>query len=81
LAISLTVYIALTTGAVTGIDVNTSSGLVRGQTIDVLDKKVNAFIGIPFAEPPVGALRFARPKPLAKPIPVSIAKFFENFNN
>ncbi|CAG2114452.1 unnamed protein product, partial [Medioppia subpectinata] len=45
------------------------SGTVRGHTIQVLSKPVNAFIGIPYAEPPVGPLRFARPKPLTKPLP------------
>ncbi|XP_054166242.1 acetylcholinesterase-like, partial [Oppia nitens] len=51
------------------IDVKTSSGTVRGQQIQVLDKRLNTFIGIPYAEPPVGSLRFARPKPLTKPFP------------
>ena len=53
------------------IDVKTSSGLVRGQTIDVLNQTLNQFLGIPFAEPPIGDLRFAKPKPIDKPLPVS----------
>ncbi|CAG2107349.1 unnamed protein product [Medioppia subpectinata] len=56
-------------GADPTVDVKTSSGTVRGHTIQVLSKPVNAFIGIPYAEPPIGPLRFARPKPLTKPLP------------
>ena len=53
------------------IDVNTSSGLVRGQTIQVLNQSIDEFLGIPFAEPPIGDLRFAKPKPIDRPLPVS----------
>ena len=53
------------------VDVKTSSGTVRGQTITELGKELNQFYGIPFAEPPVGALRFAKPKSITKPSPVS----------
>ena len=53
------------------VDVKTSSGVVRGQTIHVFDKSIDQFVGIPFAEPPVGELRFAKPKPIVKPLPVS----------
>ena len=35
------------------VDVKTSSGTVRGQTITELGKELNQFYGIPFAEPPV----------------------------
>ncbi|CAG2170844.1 unnamed protein product [Oppiella nova] len=52
------------------VDVNTSSGIVRGQTIQVLNQTINEFLGIPFAEPPVGDLRFAKPKAIEKPIKV-----------
>ena len=49
------------------IDVHTTSGVVRGLTIDVLNTSVDQFLGIPYAEPPVGALRFAKPEPIKKP--------------
>ncbi|CAG2178953.1 unnamed protein product, partial [Oppiella nova] len=49
------------------IDVNTTSGVVRGLTIDVLNTSVDQFLGIPYAEPPVGALRFAKPVPIKTP--------------
>ena len=52
-------------------DVKTTSGVVRGQTIQVLNTTLNVFIGIPYAEPPVGKLRFAKPEPIITPIKVS----------
>ena len=52
--------------------VKTSSGTVEGLTINVLNRKINQFLGIPYAEPPVESLRFAKPKPISKPIEVSI---------
>ena len=53
------------------VEVNTTSGRVVGHTVNVLGKTVNEFIGIPFAEPPIGDLRFAKPRPIASPLPVS----------
>ncbi|XP_054166234.1 acetylcholinesterase-1-like [Oppia nitens] len=47
--------------------VTTSSGVVRGQTLHLLNKYVDQYLNIPFAEPPVGRLRFARPVPLKAP--------------
>nr|QFF91351.1 acetylcholinesterase isoform 1 [Potamotrygon motoro] len=44
--------------------VNTLSGKVKGTRIPVLSSHVSAFLGIPFAEAPVGNLRFQ--KPMAK---------------
>ncbi|CAG2106494.1 unnamed protein product, partial [Medioppia subpectinata] len=49
-------------------DVNTTSGVVRGLKLQVLNKTVNQFLNIPFAEPPVGSLRFAPPVPLKQPL-------------
>lgn len=37
-------------------------GKIRGALQTVLDAKVEAFLGIPFAKPPTGELRFARPQ-------------------
>ncbi|CAG2117207.1 unnamed protein product, partial [Medioppia subpectinata] len=47
----------------------TTSGVVRGQTIDVLGVSIDQFLGIPYAEPPVGRLRFAKPEPIKTPKP------------
>lgn len=40
--------------------IKTPLGKVKGIQGEVFGKKVNAFLGIPFAEPPVGNLRFKR---------------------
>ncbi|XP_075530991.1 acetylcholinesterase-like [Dermacentor variabilis] len=41
----------------------TMEGMVRGNVIRVLNKTVEEYRGIPFAEPPVGKLRFRPPLP------------------
>ena len=69
----LVIYLCLTISGTIGqnVDVKTSSGIVRGQTVHVFGQSIDQFVGIPFAEPPVGELRFAKPKPIVKPLPVS----------
>ncbi len=52
--------------------VKTQSGPVEGKT----DGKVNAFLGIPYAAPPVGDLRWKPPQPAAKWSGVRNAKDF-----
>ncbi|KAH1187914.1 acetylcholinesterase isoform X2 [Mauremys mutica] len=42
---------------------STRAGQVRGLRVPVLSGQVSAFLGIPYAEPPVGRLRFRRPEP------------------
>jgi len=44
--------------------VNTTSGLVTGINRNVLGRNVHVFLGIPFAKPPVGPLRFRKPVPI-----------------
>uniref|UniRef100_A0A6J0U495 Carboxylic ester hydrolase n=1 Tax=Pogona vitticeps TaxID=103695 RepID=A0A6J0U495_9SAUR len=44
--------------------VTTQTGQVQGIRMPVLDGHISAFLGIPFAEPPVGPLRFQRPEPI-----------------
>ena len=44
--------------------VKTDKGKVHGKTIN--EGKVKAFLGLPYAAPPVGDLRWKAPQPLAK---------------
>ncbi|XP_015677101.1 cholinesterase [Protobothrops mucrosquamatus] len=41
----------------------TSNGMVKGIHLSVLGGTVAAFLGIPFATPPIGSLRFKKPQP------------------
>jgi carboxylesterase type B len=46
--------------------VETNSGPVKGSVISFNDQKLNQFLGIPYAEPPIGNNRFGKPKPIQK---------------
>lgn len=41
----------------------TTSGLVQGITVESEEILLEAYLGVPYAEPPVGRLRFAKPIP------------------
>src|SRR5208337_996387 len=53
-----------TTVRADSLKVKTEQGKVRGKTIN--EGKVKAFLGLPFAAPPVGDLRWKAPEPPAK---------------
>jgi len=47
--------------------VNTDKGKVKGLRYNLLENRtVDAFLGIPFAKPPIGPLRFKYPEPIDK---------------
>ncbi|XP_040360869.2 acetylcholinesterase-like [Ixodes scapularis] len=43
--------------------VRVDSGLIAGTRVQVAEKEVEAFLGIPYAVPPIGELRFKKPQP------------------
>ncbi|XP_050034532.1 cholinesterase-like isoform X2 [Dermacentor andersoni] len=49
--------------ATSSVIVSTSEGRLRGRNGTVLDKEIQVFLGIPYAKPPVGNLRFSKPQP------------------
>ena len=49
---------------VDSLDIKTTSGVVRGKTVEVLNQSINQFLNIPYAEPPVGDRRFSKPIPI-----------------
>ena len=68
-AASMLAIVALALGVSTmthaaPLTVKTEQGKVRGKTIN--DGKVQAFLGLPYAAPPVGDLRWRAPQPPAK---------------
>ncbi|XP_075547376.1 acetylcholinesterase-1-like [Dermacentor variabilis] len=70
--------------------VETNSGPVQGQRVYAANKSLYQFVGIPFAEPPLGPLRFRNPVPIKpwtsvyqatkKPFPCLQTDFYINSN-
>ncbi|CAN7939174.1 unnamed protein product [Ixodes hexagonus] len=70
--------------------VETSNGPVQGMRVHADNRALHAFLGIPFAEPPVGELRFRKPVPVKpwksvyhatkKPFPCLQTDFYINNN-
>ncbi|NXR96882.1 SASB hydrolase, partial [Hypocryptadius cinnamomeus] len=46
-------------------EAETKYGRVRGYQfkVDTAERTVNVFLGLPFAKPPLGSLRFSEPQP------------------
>uniref|UniRef100_A0A8C5BMZ2 Carboxylic ester hydrolase n=1 Tax=Gadus morhua TaxID=8049 RepID=A0A8C5BMZ2_GADMO len=58
--------------------ISTLNGKVRGTRLSVLGHDVRAFLGVPYAKPPLGELRFRAPKPAGKWEGVKNAANFSN---
>ena len=44
--------------------VETNKGPIQGKSVTVLDKTIHQFLGVPYAEPPIGQLRYKRSIPV-----------------
>lgn len=64
LVLTLCIFSQITLYAENSLIVETKSGKVRGKKINVEEKKVKVFYGIPYAKSPVGNLRFRHPVPI-----------------
>lgn len=58
--------------------INTRHGKVQGKLLSVLGGDVRAFLGIPYAKPPLGKLRFRAPEPAERWEGVKDATKFPN---
>lgn len=58
--------------------VTVKNGKVHGTLLPVLNGNVRAFLGIPYAKPPVGKLRFRNPEPIDSWEGVKNASSFSN---
>src|SRR4051812_22840880 len=54
--------------------VNIKFGKITGNSRSIDGVKVNEYVGIPYAEPPVGELRFQKPRPYTKMTDISATK-------
>lgn len=55
-----------TVNAQTTVEIFVPNGPIIGDKYNVLDRQMIRFLGIPYAKPPVGKLRFRRPVPVTK---------------
>lgn len=56
--------VLLTSQESVGVQVSTSLGLIYGFQSTENGTSINVFLGVPYAQPPIGDLRFRRPRPL-----------------
>ncbi|POS70845.1 carboxylesterase [Diaporthe helianthi] len=57
-----------------GQQVNTTSGIIRGHAA-ATRSEVSEYLGIPFAQPPIGDLRFAAPEPYRSSLPFNASSY------
>ncbi|XP_048201976.1 cholinesterase [Perognathus longimembris pacificus] len=74
----LCLFVAKSLSAVEDIVVTTKAGPVRGMNLAVLGGTVTAFLGIPYAQPPLGRLRFQKPQPVDRWLDVWNATNYAN---
>lgn len=60
--LSMVPFVLSMAGCASCVTVSTKEGPLRGFTAKVLDKEIQVFLGIPYAKPPVGNLRFNKPQ-------------------
>ncbi|XP_077525326.1 acetylcholinesterase-like [Amblyomma americanum] len=60
---SVVVFALMFSYAASSIIVTTTEGCLRGKSHRTVEKDVQVFLGIPYAKPPVGELRFQKPQP------------------
>ena len=58
--------------------ITTKDGQVQGKYVQGVNSEVRAFLGIPFAKPPLGRLRFRAPEPVEPWYGVKDATEFSN---
>ncbi|XP_077486883.1 acetylcholinesterase-1-like isoform X2 [Amblyomma americanum] len=52
------------------VEVRLADRIYSGHVLAVGNRKVHAFLGVPYAQPPLGSLRFRKPVPLGPPRPL-----------
>lgn len=57
-----------------GQQVNTTSGVIQGHAA-ANRSEVSEYLGIPFAQPPIGDLRFAAPEPYRSSLPIDASSY------
>jgi cholinesterase len=81
-ALSFKAVVAVNEGAwQVGQAVNTTSGEVTGRPASYIgNEQVSEYLGIPYAAPPVGSLRWLAPQPFNAKGPIAANKFVRKLN-
>jgi len=62
----LACFVLHSSSANTNVEIFVPNGAIVGHKYSVLDRQMIRFLGVPYAKPPVGKLRFRRPVPITK---------------